>query len=225
MAVSNISSSTATSNATSTTSNDNTALDPQAFMKLLVAQLKAQDPLQPTDTSAFVQQLSQMTMVQQSIAQSAKLDILSSQMTGLASNATTDLVGKTVNIRGRGISWDGINATGASATLSAPASKVTVKIVDASGKTVRTLDLGSKPAGPLGITWDGKDQNGQPVPAGKYSVEITATDQNGAPVSTSTDVTGTVSKVSFEKGYPELTLDSGATAPVSDLVSVGGNGK
>jgi flagellar basal-body rod modification protein FlgD len=194
-------------------------------MKLLVAQLKSQDPLQPTDTSAFVAQLSQMTMVQQSIAQSAKLDVLSSQMTGIASNATTDLVGKTVSIRGHGIAWDGTNATGAAVNLSGPATKVEVHIVDSNGKTVRTMQMGARPGGAMPVNWDGKDDNGQPAATGNYTVEVVATDKDGGTVQATQDVSGVVTKVSFAKGYPELQLESGATAPVSDLVSVGGTGR
>jgi hypothetical protein len=41
-------------------------------------------------------------------------------------------------------------------------------------------------------------------------------------VAVSQDVTGTVTRVSFDRGYAQLTLDTGVEAPISDLVSVGG---
>ncbi len=199
-----------------------TALDRDAFLKLLVAQMSHQDPLAPTGGTEYVAQLAQFAMVEQSVAQSSKLDLLSAQMGGIANNEATGLVGKTVNVRGRGISWDGTSATGASVTLAGPASKVTVKIQDAQGKTVRTMELGGRPGGPVAIAWDGKDDSGVPMAKGTYSVHVEASTAAGQAVGVSQDVTGTVVKVSFEKGYPELQLDSGATAPVSDLVSVGG---
>ncbi|MDB4947094.1 MAG: Flagellar basal-body rod modification protein FlgD [Labilithrix sp.] len=207
---------------TATGAAKSSGLDKDAFLKLLVAQMSHQDPLNPTQGTEYVAQLSQFAMVEQSVAQSQKLDTLSAQIGGLSNNAATDLVGKTVNIRGHGIAWDGTNATGASVTLGGASTKTTVEIQDANGKTVRTMELGGRPAGTVPIAWDGKDANGQPVPRGTYSVKVTATDAQGAKVDASSDVTGTVKKVSFDKGYPELLLDSGATAPVSDLVSVGG---
>src|SRR5262245_60849649 len=70
------------------------AVDKEAFLKLLVAQLSHQDPLQPTEGTEFVAQLSQFAMVEQSIAQSSKLDGISAQMTGLSSNEAAGLVGK-----------------------------------------------------------------------------------------------------------------------------------
>jgi flagellar basal-body rod modification protein FlgD len=199
-----------------------TALDRDAFLKLLVAQMSHQDPLAPTGGTEYVAQLAQFAMVEQSVAQSSKLELLSAQMGGIANNEATGLVGKTVNIRGRGIAWDGTNATGASVTLAGAAAKVTVRIEDAQGKTVRTMELGGRPGGPVAIAWDGKGDAGQPMPKGTYNVRVAANAADGQAVGASQDVTGTVMKVSFEKGYPELLLDSGATAPVSDLVSVGG---
>lgn len=199
-----------------------TGLDREAFLKLLVAQMSHQDPLQPTEGTEYVAQLSQFAMVEQSVAQSSKLDMLSAQMGGLANGQATALVGKSVNVRGHGIAWDGTTATAASATLSGPASKVTVQIQDGNGKTIRTLELGARPGGAMGISWDGKDDAGQPVPRGNYNVKVVATSADGQAVKASQDVTGTVVKVTFEKGYPELQLDSGASAPLSDLVSVGG---
>ncbi len=195
-------------------------LDKNAFLKLLVAQLQHQDPLKPMEGTEYVAQLSQFAMVEQSVAQTSKLDIMSTQLSGLSSNEATALVGKQVTVKGSGIAFDGLLATGASVTLGGAAQKVQVAIKDASGHTVRTLDLGAKPAGPLGITWDGKDDNGQTLPAGKYTVDVKASADGGAAVAVSQEVTSVVTKVSFDKGYPELVLDSGSTAPISDLVSV-----
>ncbi|MBX3258165.1 MAG: flagellar hook assembly protein FlgD [Labilithrix sp.] len=222
MALSSVTSAAGTNTPTTSEPTEKSALDKDAFLKLLVAQLSHQDPLQPTEGTEFVAQLSQFAMVEQSIAQSAKLDVLSAQMTGLASNEAAGLVGKDVTVRGNGIAFDGVTATGSSVNLDAAAAKVTVRIQDASGKTVRTLELGPRGAGAVPITWDGKDDAGQPVAKGTYAIKVDAQTADGKSVNTSQDVSGKVTKVSFEKGYPELLLDSGVTAPISELVSVGG---
>lgn len=216
---------TNTTGATSATDSkkESAAIDKEAFLKLLVAQLSHQDPLQPTEGTEFVAQLSQFAMVEQAIAQSTKLDVLSAQMAGLANNEATALVGKEVTVRGSGVAFDGVTATGASVSLGAPAASVTVRIQDASGKTVRTLELGARGPGAVAIAWDGKDDAGQPVAKGTYAIKVDAKDADGKPVEASQDVVGRVTKVTFDKGYPELFLDSGVTAPISDLVSVGGN--
>jgi flagellar basal-body rod modification protein FlgD len=199
------------------------ALDKEAFLKLLVAQLAHQDPLQPTEGTEFVAQLSQFAMVEQSIAQSSKLDAISAQMGGLQSNEAAALLGKDVTLRTQsGIKFDGLSASSAAVHLGAPAAKVVVQIQDAEGNTVRTLDLGAKGAGKVPVAWDGRDESGKPVAKGDYKIKVDATSADGKAVSASQDMTGKVTKVSFEKGYPEVILDTGATAAISDLVSVGG---
>jgi flagellar basal-body rod modification protein FlgD len=198
-----------------------TALDQNAFLKLLVAQLSHQDPLQPQDGSAFIAQLAQFSGVEQAVAQTKKLDLVSQQLASIGSNAAVGLVGKQVTVQAKQIAFDGVTATGASVTLSAPASKVTVSIHDATGKVVRSYDVGARPEGPMPITWDGRDDSGQPVPPGSYGFDVTATTSAGGSVPVTQQVTGTVTKISFDKGYPEMLLDSGATAPISDLISVG----
>jgi flagellar basal-body rod modification protein FlgD len=201
-----------------------TTLDKDAFLKLLVAQMSHQDPLQPQDSTAFVAQLSQFAMVEQSIAQSSKLDTISTQMTGMASNEAASLVGKTVTVRnGTGISYDGVSASTASVNLAGPADQVSVQVQDSTGATVRTLQLGAEPAGAVQIKWDGRDDNGQACPKGSYTVKVSAQTKDGKSVAASQDVSGTVTKVTFDQGYPQVQLDSGVTAAISDLVGVGGS--
>jgi flagellar basal-body rod modification protein FlgD len=195
-------------------------LDREAFLKLLVAQISHQDPLKPMEGTEFVSQLSQFAMVEQAISQSNHLDNLSSQLGGIANNDATALTGKKVTMRGQTMAFDGITATRSAVTLSGPASTVSAEVVDSNGKVVRTIDIGARPGGVVSVTWDGKDASGQSAAKGTYTLRVKATTAEGKPVSVTQDVTGTVTKISFEKGYPELTLDTGATGPISDLVSV-----
>lgn len=195
-------------------------MDREAFLKLLVAQISHQDPLKPMEGTEFVTQLSQFAMVEQAISQSTQLTNVSTQLGGIANNDATALAGKRVTMRGKTMAFDGITATTSAVTLDAPAAKVTADVLDSNGKTVRTIDLGAHQAGALPITWDGKDISGQSAPPGNYSLRVSATTANGVAVHTTQDVSGVVKKISFDRGYPELTLDNGATGPISDLVNV-----
>jgi flagellar basal-body rod modification protein FlgD len=127
-----------------------------------------------------------------------------------------------VTVHGNGISYDGTLATSANVTLASAAQKVTVTIKDANGNAVRTMDLGAKPGGVVNIAWDGRGDDGAQAAKGSYTLDVTATAADGTSVDVSQNVSGVVTKVGFDKGYPELTLDSGAVAAVSDLVSVAG---
>lgn len=69
------------------------ALDTNAFLKLLVAELQYQDPTKPMDTTQLVQQLSSMSEVEQSAQTNAKLSSILDQ---LALGQATSLIGHTV---------------------------------------------------------------------------------------------------------------------------------
>ncbi|MEO8800742.1 MAG: FlgD immunoglobulin-like domain containing protein [Polyangiaceae bacterium] len=221
MGVDATSSLTGSSTATSTTGTGSSSLvGKDDFLKLLVAQLSHQDPTAASDPNQFVQQLSQMSTMEQAVNQSSQLSLISSQMGGLASNEAAGLIGKQVQVSGGSLAFDGTLATTSSVQLDGAATKVTAQIKDSSGNVVRTIDLGAQPQGPLSVTWDGKSDAGGTEPAGNYTVSVTATGADGSPVNVEGQVTGIVTKVSYDKGYPVVTLDSGATAPISKLVSV-----
>lgn len=76
------------------------AMDKEAFLKLLVAQISNQDPMKPMEGTEFVTQLSQFAAVEQAIQQTKNLETLSAQMSGVSNAQVTDLVGKSVTVKG-----------------------------------------------------------------------------------------------------------------------------
>jgi flagellar basal-body rod modification protein FlgD len=198
------------------------SVDKDAFLKLLVAQLKAQDPLSPMEGTQFVQQLATFSQVEQAISQTKHLEMLSLQLSGLQSNEAVGLIGKEVTVKGRTMAFDGTNPTGFSTNLNGDAASTKVTILDASGAPVRTMELGPQAKGTVPVPWDGRNDAGKLVPPGSYTVQVEATDSAGGTITASNEVKGRVVGVSFDKGYPEVVLDSGARAPISDLVAVHG---
>lgn len=196
------------------------AVDKDAFLKLLVAQLSHQDPLKPTDGTEFVTQLAQFSTVEQQIAQSAKLELISLQLSGLASNEAASLVGKTVTVKGDGVvDFKGGAPEGSTTSIGEGVQDATVQLVDSNGNVV--AESGPKNIGAGPVPLDGlTPKGGQGIPDGSYTVKVV--DKAGKDVATNERVTGVVTQVSFEKGYPELVLDNGVTVPVSDLISVEG---
>jgi flagellar basal-body rod modification protein FlgD len=78
----------------STTSDANTAsIDYNAFLRLLIAQMKNQDPTKPMDSSQFMSQLASFSNVEQGIKMNQKLDSL---MTSMALTQVDDVVGRTI---------------------------------------------------------------------------------------------------------------------------------
>ena len=70
-----------------------TTVDYQSFLKLLVAQMKNQDPTNPMDSTQYVAQLAAFSQVEQSVQINSKLD----QMLQASALAQADsLIGRTV---------------------------------------------------------------------------------------------------------------------------------
>ncbi len=78
----------------STASDANTAsIDYNAFLRLLIAQMKNQDPTKPMDSSQFMSQLASFSNVEQGIKMNQKLDSL---MTSMALTQVDSVVGRTI---------------------------------------------------------------------------------------------------------------------------------
>ena len=196
-------------------------LGKDAFLKLLVAQLKHQDPLKPQDDSAFVAQLAQFSSLEQTMGINSRLDMLSAQSQGLQNSQIVAMVGKQATVRGSLVTSDGSGAgVPVAFSLDANSASTSIVIKDQSGNTVRTLDLGDRKAGVTKITWDGRGDTGNVQPAGTYQITVHAKSDSGAPVNVSQETTGTIQSVSFDKGYPVLNLDTGVSVPVADLLKV-----
>jgi flagellar basal-body rod modification protein FlgD len=197
------------------------SLGRDAFLKLLVAQLKHQDPLKPQDNSEFVAELAQFSSLEQTMGINDRLDVLSMQSTGQQNTQVTGLVGKHATVRGALVTSDGTGlGIPVSFSLAAETAKTVVTIRDQGGRVVRTLDLGERQAGLARLTWDGRSDSGVIQPAGTYSVAVQAANEDGGAVTVSQETSGSVKAVSFDKGYPVIHLDSGVSVPVSDLLRV-----
>jgi flagellar basal-body rod modification protein FlgD len=197
------------------------ALGQEAFLKLLVAQLQNQDPLNPQENHEFVAQLAQFSSLEQSIGINERLDQLALQNQGLQNSQVVGLVGKEATVKGNIVTLNGQGAiVPVSFSLSEAASEATVVIRDASGRSVRTLQVGARAAGTVTVQWNGQDDSGLPQPAGPYQITVTAKNAAGGPVSLTQQSTGNIKAVSFDRGFPVIHLDSGVTAPVGDLLQV-----
>lgn len=85
--------SSSTSNTDAITKTGASSLDYSAFLKLLIAQLKNQDPTQPMDSTQFIAQLATFSQVEQSVSTNSKLDSL---LTSSALSLADQVIGKTV---------------------------------------------------------------------------------------------------------------------------------
>ena len=197
------------------------ALGKDDFLKLLVAQLKNQDPLKPQDNTEYVAQLAQFSSLEAAMGTNSRLDAITSQNQGLANTEVVSLVGKVATVKGSLVTSAGSGTpVPVSFTLGAKTDTTNVSIQNSTGKVIRTIPIGAHSAGLVKLSWDGKDDRGNVMPAGTYAVSIQAKTAAGDSVSAAQETTGLVKSVAFDKGYPVLTLANGMQIPVSDLLKV-----
>ncbi|MCP4678178.1 MAG: hypothetical protein GY854_22225 [Deltaproteobacteria bacterium] len=195
-------------------------LDKTAFLSLLVAQLRNQDPLEPMSNTEFVAQLAHFSSVEQLVGVNEGLNVLGIQQMGMANAQAATMIGNDVEVRSDELQVrDSDTSVSAGFQLADDASTVTVRIRDASGNMVRELELGSNSKGDVSFEWDLQDSNGVRVPPGTFRIDVTAEDADGNTVISETRVRGTVTGVSYDKGYPELVIGS-IKASMSDIVGV-----
>ncbi|WP_413704135.1 flagellar hook assembly protein FlgD [Pseudomonas sp. Pseusp16] len=184
----------------------NKALGKDAFLQLLVTQLKNQNPLEPQDNGAFVAQLAQFSSLE-------GITTLNDTVSGLASNynssqalQASSLVGRSVIAPGDKAVVDTTKSLSGTVVVPSSVASATLKITDVSGKTVRTIDLGSQKAGNASFIWDGKNDAGETVPAGTYTFGATTT-IDGKSVALITNLPATVNSVTISQTGGELMLN------------------
>lgn len=164
-----------------TTSGDSVQADTDKFMTLLVTQLKNQDPLNPLDNAQVTSQLAQLQTV-------SGVNKLNDTLNSLKASYQSSEAMQATSLIGHGVLVDGSNVTLSSSKgilgvqLGTDADSVKVDIMDSSGKTVQTMDLGAQKAGVLPLAWDGVpdatkvDSDGKPVTLadGHYTFQVTA---------------------------------------------------
>jgi flagellar basal-body rod modification protein FlgD len=196
------------------------------FLKLLLTQLQAQDPLKPLDNQEFAAQLATFNSLDQLMGINKKLEVVQGQQQQLSQLEATALIGKEVRALGDGVTISEGKGATLHYAINANAGRVVVNIKDKAGNLVRTIEVGSQKAGDQSVTWDGKNTAGNPVEAGTYTFEVKAFDQSGNTVRTNTFVQGVVTGVDLVGNEPLLEV-GGIKIPVSAVISVhtatGGN--
>ncbi len=190
------------------------------FLKLLVTQMKQQDPLNPMDDKEYVAQLAQFSSLEQLTNISTGITDLKTSMGQQTQLSAVGFIGKTVKSNGYKVSKEGDSISALSYTLPDQAANVTMNIMDANGNIVRAIDMGAKSAGDQQFQWNGKDDSGTTVADGLYAVGITATDGSGNGMMVTSSVTGRVTGTAMNNGVFQLKLSDGRSVNFTDVQEV-----
>jgi flagellar basal-body rod modification protein FlgD len=206
--------STTSSTSSTSLSSSTQSLGKDEFMKLLVAQLKNQDPLEPMDGTDFTAQLAQFSSLEQLQNLNDTLATQSVNQMTLGYTQAVNMIGKTaVTSSGNTVTANGQTAE-LNYNLASDAQNVTISIFNSEGNLIKTWDESAKTAGQNSTTWDCSNAK-----EGKYTYQITANDSSGQSVAVETMTTGLVTAVHFRDNQILVSLN-GQEVPLSDIVEI-----
>jgi flagellar basal-body rod modification protein FlgD len=194
------------SNSNSSSTNNDKELGQEDFLKLLVAQLKNQDPNNPADNGEFLGQIAQFSMV-------SGIDDLGVAFDGVAGSLYTNqamqaaqLVGKDVLLEGNIASRTEGGPIEGFLDIADAATNIVLQIQDSSGSLVNVVELASASAGMQKFSWDGINEDGEQAPPGNYTITAQALidgEQQALPVF----VYSTVESVSVDRSNTSISLN------------------
>jgi flagellar basal-body rod modification protein FlgD len=190
----------------------------QNFLKLLIAQIKNQDPMSPMDASTMTAQMSQLNMVSSMGTMNTSMQAMLAQMQSANFMNQASLIGHSPMVAGSTINYNG-NEVMLGANLANPLQGVVATIKDASGNVVGTADLGNLNSGMTNFVFDGVDASGAKMPNGIYRVEISGKNNAGTNESPSPYVGSPVVSILKEgsSGEALLKLADGRSIKASEV--------
>jgi flagellar basal-body rod modification protein FlgD len=211
-AINSVSSSIANTSTSSTSTT--AAASEDRFLKLLVAQLNNQDPMNPMDNAQMTSQLAQINTVSGIQTLNDTMKSMATQIAALQSLQGSATIGHDVLTQGSTL--DIVNGVGkGSFDLASNADAVKVEVSTAGGTVLGTINMGAQEKGRQAFTWDASSYTG----TGDLTFKVTAT--NGGTAVTSTALQrNTVVAVSNDNNVLNLQLKNGSSVAYSDVKAI-----
>jgi flagellar basal-body rod modification protein FlgD len=198
----------------STTTSSTTSLGKEDFMKLLLAQLKNQDPLEPMEGTEFSAQLAQFSSLEQLTNMNTELATQGVNQMTMGYTQSVNMIGKEAIVQnGNTIKVDGSTAE-LNYRLGSDAAEVVISIFNENGSQVKTIEGTGLTAGLNTTTLDCSD-----LTAGNYTFQVSAADLSGKSVTADTMISGLVTAAHFKNNTISLTVN-GKEVALSDIVSI-----
>lgn len=195
------------------------SLGQQDFMRLLIAQFQAQNPLEPLGNTEFIGQLAQFSVVSGVQQLDASFKGFADQLTGDQVLQGSSLLGKPVQRISDQIRFDGTEPPAFAVDVPAGTAKLEVDIFNASGVRVAQLVQNAPPAGELRRAWDGRLPDGSLAPVGRYTLQARAV-SGSASQNLQVRSEAVVTAVMPSAEGLRVALDDGSTASLSQLTQI-----
>jgi flagellar basal-body rod modification protein FlgD len=186
-----------------TTGDDKMGKD--SFMKMMIAQMKHQDPTNPMQSHELAAQLAQFSSVEQLQNVNQSLDEMKAGQKPTESFQALNFIGKAVSgDSSKLVRVKGDKTHDFSYTLGGDAKEAKFKVRNSAGEIIRTVDLKELKQGANSFTWNGMDDRGSAAPAGEYQFFLEATAANGQKLGVKTDFEGIISGLNYTPEGPVL---------------------
>jgi flagellar basal-body rod modification protein FlgD len=189
------------------------------FLKLLVAQMSNQDPLNPLDNAQVTSQMAQINTVTGINGLNDTVAQLLTQFARLEQMQAAQLTGRNVLVDGNRISVEGGASPGGGFSLPANADRVQVEVRDANGVLVRTIEAGAGRDGIQRFAWDGRSDAGARAADGNYSFTVKAT-AGGKEIDATALAVRRVEAVTTANGTTQLVLAGGGSVAYADIKQI-----
>ncbi|MBF8730725.1 flagellar hook assembly protein FlgD [Pseudomonas guariconensis] len=187
------------SKANSNTGAAGSALGKDAFLQLLVTQMKNQNPLDPQENGEFVAQLAQFSSLEGIQALNESVSGILSGMGSSQALQASSLVGRSVIVQNDKAVVDTTKSFAGQVVVPQNITEGKVVIKDKDGNVVKTIELGAQKAGTADFIWDGTNDKGEKVDPGNYTFTASTT-VDGKAKTLATLLPATVNSVSFQNG-------------------------
>lgn len=203
----------------STASSDALNATQDRFLKLLITQMRNQDPLNPLDNSQVTSQMAQLSTVTGINKLNDLVSSLSSSFSASQSLQAANMIGRGVLIPGKTLELAGGSAI-AAVDLPQAVDQLNIVIKDASGATVHNASLGPQTGGIVTFQWDGTNDAGGTAASGQYTYEMQAL-AAGQPVLGATPLSyGKVNSVTLGAQGAQLNIDGLGSAGLSQVKQI-----
>jgi flagellar basal-body rod modification protein FlgD len=190
---------------TASTGTSDAAASQDRFLKLLVAQLNNQDPMNPMDNAQMTSQMAQINTVSGIAQLNETMKSMASQFSAMQVLQGASMIGRDVLTAGNSMAVS--SGVGKAAfELAAAADKVSVEISSPGGQLLGTLNLGPMSAGQHNFEWDASSYTG----AGSPTFKITSS-MGPTAVAATALTRDSIASVSTSAGAMNLTLKGGTT--------------
>lgn len=217
MSVSSVNSSTS-SQSTDQTAQTQLTADINAFLKLMVAQVQNQDPMEPVDSTQWVAQLAQFSSVEQQVQSNSKLAEVLTELKSTSERMDLSYIGRTVEVEGSEVALTDGKLV-ARYTVPDGVASASVYVLDSSGTVVRSFSSDST-AGTYDLSWDGTTSDGVQLEDGTYTLYVDAKDDAGKSVAGSTiTYDATVTRVRRVDGETLFDLSTGTSVDRDAILS------